>query len=183
MTSVNHEEWRWVDGWPYEVSSQGRVRRVVGGPRKINPGFIIKPCYHEARYLQVSLSKNGTQRIRLIHRLVAEAFLGSRPPDTQVNHKNGIKADNHVENLEWVTPKENIQHASRLGLLGGVRHHSAKLNPVAVVCLRWLYRHGVGPTRLAKAYNLSRQTIQRACFGQLWRRVDEPKPKRRKSSI
>ena len=66
-------------------------------------------------YYKVTLSKRGVHKDISIHKLVALHFL-RRTPGTVVNHKNGIKADNHVKNLEWVTPKENAQHSWLTGL-------------------------------------------------------------------
>src|SRR3990167_11158931 len=100
------EEWRTIDGWPHEVSSLGRVRRGLSG--STCPGRLVQPI---REYVRVSLRRDRRQTAHPVHRLVADAFLGSRPPGHQINHKNGNKTDNRAENLEWVTRNENQLHA------------------------------------------------------------------------
>jgi hypothetical protein len=104
------ESWRQVVGFPgYEVSEHGRVRRSSSG--RVLRG---RPTNH---YLSVCLSVRGHVEQRLVHRLVAEAFLGAIPTGGQVDHVNGIKADNRAANLEIVTPGENtIRWWTRGGL-------------------------------------------------------------------
>lgn len=101
------EVWAKIEGYPnYEVSSFGNVRRR---------GRILKP--KNRRYLQVHLSLKGVCKGHSIHRLVAEAFIPNPDNKPQVNHIDGNKHNNHVSNLEWVSPSENIQHAIKNGLI------------------------------------------------------------------
>jgi hypothetical protein len=118
-----NEEWKPVVGYEglYEVSCSGRVRRppeLERQPRyNIYPGRILRP-YHDERtgYFGLTLTKNKVSRLERPHRLVALAFIGPCPDGQEVNHKNGIKTDNSVSNLEYVTPRENAKHARRMGL-------------------------------------------------------------------
>lgn len=82
----------------------GSLRRM--SPTPINSGYL---CLH--------VFTDSGKPNRLVHILVAEAFLGPIPKGMQVNHKNGDKLDNRPQNLEYVTPSENIKHAYRLGLI------------------------------------------------------------------
>jgi len=112
------EAWRPVVGYEplYAVSDKGRVKRVATG-KGSREGHVLRPALNHKGYPMVGLSKAGKLRAFAVHTLVALAFLGPRPEGLQINHKNGRKNDNRVENLEYVTPRENIRHAIRLGLI------------------------------------------------------------------
>ena len=95
------EQWKTIEKQPnYEVSSYGRVRNI-------QHNRILIPRIHNQGYHQVHLS-GGVQEY--IHRLVAEAFIGTIPPGWEVNHLDGDPANNSLDNLEIVTPKQNKQH-------------------------------------------------------------------------
>ncbi len=67
-------------------------------------------------YLKVNVCNNGIKCTKLIHRLIAECFIPNPLNKRQVNHKNGIKTDNRIENLEWCSNSENQKHAYKTGL-------------------------------------------------------------------
>ena len=98
------EIWKDIDGYDYKISSLGNVLRVYHHKTKS-----IKP-YIRNKYLTVHLCKNNKPKHFFIHRLVAEAFIPNPDKKPQVNHINGIKTDNTVSNLEWVSSEENISH-------------------------------------------------------------------------
>lgn len=104
------EIWKLIDGCikPYEVSSYGRVRRIYKNGN-IN---IIKPfTIGRSDYIAVKLPYENGRKNKVIHRLVAIAHIRNPNNYPEVNHKNGIKADNNVKNLEWCTRSENNRHA------------------------------------------------------------------------
>lgn len=79
------------------------------------PGRTLKPQRHPRGYVTVSLSRDGRYVTRTVHSLIAETFLGPRPDGCEVNHRSGIKTDNELRNLEWMTPLENTHHAISIG--------------------------------------------------------------------
>ena len=111
------ETWKDIKGYVglYQVSSLGRVRSI---PRKYMQKEIklLKPT-ERFGYLHVWLCKGGVSKCKRVHRLVAENFIKKINLEQNiVNHKDGNKQNNRVENLEWCTQKENIQHAIKNGL-------------------------------------------------------------------
>lgn len=90
--------------------------RPDGGVVSLRKGRHLKPIAQANGYVHVTLRAPGVNRQVGVHVLIAECFLGTRPQGHVVNHKNGIKTDNRVSNLEWVTPSENVTHAYRHGL-------------------------------------------------------------------
>ena len=166
--SVNHttESWRSVKeyGSYYEVSDQGRLRSLHAGHGN-TPGTLKKWTDHAQGYKATVLYRgDGSARGFLVHRLVAEAFLGEIPVDCEINHLDGDKHNNCVGNLEIVTRQQNIDHAVEHGLIDnkGERNSSARLTAEQVLEIRSRYRHGGGPgyKALAKEYGVSWESVR-----------------------
>ena len=107
------EQWKDISGYEnkYQVSNFGRVKSL---PQKHSKKEnILKNSVTHYGYLRVNLGRFNT---RLVHKLVAEHFIDNPFNKKWVNHKDGVKANPHVDNLEWCTPKENSEHAYRTGL-------------------------------------------------------------------
>ena len=109
--SKRDEIWLDIEGYEgrYLVSNFGRVKSLITNK-------ILNQYKDRYGYLRVILSLNGKQKIYLVHRLVAKAFIPNPENKLEVNHKDGNKENNHVDNLEWVTSKENVKHAYKMGL-------------------------------------------------------------------
>lgn len=130
------EIWKPVVGFEgaYEVSSLGRVRsldRIVkhwrGGPKKWM-GRMLSPSPNRDGYLTLTLTANGDVRNTMVHNLVAEAFVPNSENLPEVDHKNLDRANNSVDNLQWVARVQNVPRGERMG--------SAKLTEEDVINIR-----------------------------------------------
>lgn len=123
IPSLNGEKWLPVEGFEgeYEVSNLGRVKSL-GRFKVTKKGmhYPVKPLLLKPRnyngYLSVGFPKDGKYKMLRVNRLVAAAFVDNPDGKPFVNHIDGNKTNNHASNLEWVTAKENSQHAMRTGL-------------------------------------------------------------------
>ena len=121
------ETWKeitWTNG-RYFVSDEGRVMSRNGWKKKpVSSDGILRPVAHPQGYLKVNLFVDRKYHTCLVHNLVMAAFVGDSE-GRDVNHKNGIKTDNRLCNLEYCTRQENTLHAMRMGLRSDVRNVAA----------------------------------------------------------
>ncbi len=142
-----------LDG-TYEASDAGTIRRALGG-RGTRAGRPLSRQRMPSGYLTCSVWIGNRGRSRLIHRLVAEAFLGPCPEGHEVNHRNGFKVDNRPVNLEYVTRSANLPHRSLDGVGRGTDNACSRLTEQAVRAIRRRHAAGEGYKRLGAAYGVT----------------------------
>lgn len=179
------ETWRPCVDFPgYEVSHLGNVRslnriivnRMRFGPvRRRMPGRALRKKITTHGYEVVTIC--GKQRY--VHRLVAKAFIPVVPGKKIINHKNSVRSDNWMENLEWCTPGENIVHAHTTGrtrLVGNGRGGGSKLKLTKedIRAIRFFYVRGATTNKiLAKTFGVKKSTICNIAKRNTYRWVDE----------
>lgn len=152
-------EWRPIKGYEgiYEVSSTGEVKsfaKMIRYGKKDSQeekGLILKPRYYKG-YQYVTLYKFGKPKKFSVHFLVASAFLEKPLDKSIVNHKKVTRSNNNLENLEWSNPKENANHAVKMGLINKFFIPYSDL-----VKLYIDEKKSIG--EIGRMYNVSRQTI------------------------
>lgn len=177
------EIWKRVIGYEefYKVSSLGRILRI---PKKVTNNFgtfiskeiILKGSISMKGYVKQTLTKNNKQHTLLVHRLVAEAFIQNPEGKPMVNHINGIKDDNRLENLEWVTDSGNMQHALRTKLLiprNGSDIYFSKFTTEEVKLIKYKFHiENISITNLSEMLDCNRRTIADIIKERTWRHVE-----------
>lgn len=154
----------WIDvSEKYEVSNEGHIRNK-------RTGHVLKEFAGKNGYLRTQFDG----KTRSVHRTVAEAFIEKVAGKDFVNHKDGNKRNNRVENLEWCTRSENMKHAYRHGLKCsfGEKNSRAKLSKEDVNEIRRVYvpaDKDFGTKALSEKYGVARQTISAVINGQNWK--------------
>jgi len=160
----------------YQVSNFGRVKSLAKSWNLQNGKYFSKEekimigGFNTFGYRHVTLMKNNKAYCKKIHRLVAEAFLDNPNNYPQVNHINGIKSDNRLENLEWCNQSHNMQHAMSIGLKTMRTCEKASraiLTNAQVLEIRQLKDKLTG-VEIAKIYNVSKHTIYNIFRNRSW---------------
>ena len=166
-------EWRkiyWTDGGEtkYSVSNTALVRND-------KTGKILKHRVKPDGYVDVCLTHNGKAKSRLLHRLVAMAFIPNPEHKPEVNHINGRKTCNFDYNLEWVTRSENQKHAIENGLLNlydGAQYTKPTVDQIVAVC-EYLEENKLTFVEIAKRTGISRQAVASIYRGESYRNISK----------
>lgn len=162
------EKWRDIEGYEgvYQVSNQGRVKSL---PRNgtIKSERILRPAANHAGYYNVLFSFNHLRKHFSVHRLVAKAFIPNPENKPQINHIDGNKTNNTDSNLEWVTSKENMQHACKSGLLP----QQSNLNDEKVRAIRTLSSGSLSQRQLGKMFGVGGTSINDILNGKSWKHI------------
>ena len=173
---ASREVWKDVVGYEglYQVSNFGNVKSL--GNEFSRKERLLKLSPQSKGYLTIVLQKNATRKMVLVHRLVAEHFIDNTESKAQINHINGIKTDNRVENLEWVSHRENLNHAIKNNLtLKGEENRNSKLKDVDVIKIHSLLQKGTATKELSETYNISYSTIYGIRTNIYWKHLNLPK--------
>lgn len=126
-------------------------------------------------YYCVNLSINGKCKTFQVHRLIAKAFLPKPSEKNIINHKDGNKLNNRIDNLEWCTSKENMQHALMTGLCHpakGINTLNGRFTPDDIHEIRYLYSLGYSHRTISHMYNVTKGTIQQILNGKTYAWVE-----------
>ena len=159
---AREERWMWIDGYEgkYEVSNKGIIKSYAISKK----GNILKDRLNKSGYKHVALRRDNKATEFLVARLVAHHFIEkNNNPDITVNHKNGIKTDDNVENLEWMDRSNQMYHAYELGLKKP-RKYKPILTYQEAQDIKKVYSkgtHGCSALALSKKYGVSDKVIHK----------------------
>jgi len=176
---MNSEKWKDIKNYEgyYQVSNKGKVRgvaRLINGGGSQNKRFIkekvLKNHVKQNGYCQVRLTKDGISKDFLVHRLVAISFKGTIEGSPHVNHIDGNKQNNKLDNLEWCNTFENMQHAFDIGLVDnrGIKSPNNKYSEAQILLVKKLLQEGHSNVTISKMTGVNRTTVYRVKIGKQW---------------
>ena len=177
------EIWRNVQDYEglYQISNLGRIKRLAYwhnvGIKNIKKIYkqerILKQSRDSSGYKQVCLTKNSKKKSYSIHKMMAIAFIPNLENKEQVNHKDGNKINNIIDNLEWCTYHENLRHAMNHDLRAiGEKHGAAKLKNDDVLYIYKTFKNGEKTIQqLCKMFNMSYASIRDITVKRYWKNL------------
>jgi hypothetical protein len=184
LNDMPNEKWRQIDGYngKYFISSVGRIKAITfykGEPRMMYIKKLSQRTKTENEYIFTGLSANNTKKSEIIHRLVAKYFIPNPDKKPFVNHKNGVKWDNRVENLEWVTGSENTLHAVRNGLRITAKGEDAGQSLFTNAQVLEIFNSQLSIPELCKIHKVHDTTIRSIKDGRNWSHLTGVKYKKK----
>lgn len=172
------EQWKQIQGYPkYMVSDYGRVKSFVHKDEKILTPRIGKKHLKSVRhlpYLYVALYNNGKPKGFLLHRLVAIHFIPNTYNLPQVNHIDNNVSNNKIDNLEWVTPSQNVLHSIiNFGRKErrGVDNNKSKFKELEILEIRRIYPIVKSQRRIAKMFGVTQSAIKQIVNIKSWNHI------------
>lgn len=159
-----------ADSPGYLVSATGRVISVKSGTPRL---LLLRVDARGYSLVQFSWGRQN-RRLCTVHRLVAQTFIPNPENKPQVNHIDGVKTNNRVANLEWVTPKENSQHDSAMGLMDGPKGERCArhiLNDEDIAVIKARIAAGDLLSEIAKTYGVSWSCIRDIRRNRCWKHI------------
>lgn len=149
------KKFKLIPNTKYKISNEGEVLGIHG---QLLKGYKDSGGYHQLKMLL-----DGKVVTRCVHRLVWQAWKGEIPDGIWINHIDGNKLNNNLENLELTTPGDNHRHAYRVlqrEVVRGLKIHTAVLSPIAIEAIHALNKIGWSQRKIATAFGVSQPTIQ-----------------------
>lgn len=165
------EIWKDIPGYEgfYQASNLGFIKSIKSKNHKI-----LKGCLNETGYHRVAFVLNGKFKTHLTHRLIASTFIKNEQNKPEVNHIDGNKLNNSVENLEWCTRQENIEHAVKNKLFNngpkGIRNYKSKLTEEQVRQIKYGLNH-VNSNQVSKMFGVGSSIIYEIRQGKYWKHI------------
>lgn len=153
------EIWKDIPGYEslYQANNYGEIKSF---PRKYSihkKPFIMKQRNNYKGYAVVTLCKNGIQKNKIVHRLIAQTFIPNPNNLPQVNHKDGNKQNNNVNNLEWCDNSYNQLHANRMGL------NKNRIKRVREVCFKPVIQYDLDGNEIGRYSSLREASSKTGC--------------------
>jgi DNA-binding transcriptional regulator YiaG len=181
ISDFANEIWKDVVGWEglYQVSSLGRFKslsreKTIGARGKILMKSFLMKQGQSRGYFYIIFYRNGIIEKHQSHRVVANHFIKNSENKRTVNHINGNKKDNTINNLEWLNDSEQQKHAVKIGLRNktlGENSNLSKLNETSVKEIRELHKQKIKQNELASIYKINRNTVHNIVNNITWKHI------------
>ena len=166
----------------YQISNTGIVKsldrkiQTKNGAIRFLKGKILKQSLNTYGYKTVLLCTNGISKNKLVHRLIADIFIENKDNKICINHKDGVKTNNNICNLEWVTHSENLKHAfdlklripNRISKIKGSDHKLSRLNESDVISI---YNLDKPQREIASIFNISLSRVNQIKNKKAWKHL------------